>query len=81
MFCFGAIGGAFTGKDDIFYVMIAQGLAIPAIIVLGSQYLDNQQQCTVHRRSCNLEHHQCKNEDRYLYFRCDRYSTCDLVIL
>lgn len=23
MFCFGAIGGAFTGKDDIFYVMIA----------------------------------------------------------
>lgn len=36
MFCFGAVGGAFTGKDDIFYVMIAQGLAIPAIIVLGA---------------------------------------------
>lgn len=36
MFCFGAIGGAFTGKDDIFYVMIAQGLAVPAIIVLGA---------------------------------------------
>ena len=36
MFCFGAIGGAFTGKDDIFYVMIAQGLALPAIIVLGA---------------------------------------------
>ncbi len=36
MFCFGAIGGAFTGADDIFYVMIAQGLAIPAIIVLGA---------------------------------------------
>lgn len=36
MFCFGAIGGAFTGKDDIFYVMIAQGLAIPALIVLGA---------------------------------------------
>lgn len=35
MFCFGAIGGAFTGKEDIFYVMIAQGLAIPALIVLG----------------------------------------------
>ena len=34
MFCFGAVGGAFTGKDDIFYVMIAQGLAIPALIVL-----------------------------------------------
>ena len=36
MFCFGAVGGAFTGADDIFYVMIAQGLAIPAIIVLGA---------------------------------------------
>ncbi len=36
MFCFGAVGGAFTGKDDIFYVMIAQGLAIPAILVLGA---------------------------------------------
>lgn len=36
MFCFGAIGGAFTGADDIFYVMIAQGLALPAIIVLGA---------------------------------------------
>ena len=30
MFAFGAVGGAFTGKEDIFYVMIAQGLAIPA---------------------------------------------------
>ena len=36
LFCFGAIGGAFTGKEDIFYVMIAQGLAIPALIVLGA---------------------------------------------
>ncbi|MCR5481448.1 MAG: cytosine permease [Clostridia bacterium] len=36
MFCFGAVGGAFTGMDDIFYVMIAQGLAIPALIVLGA---------------------------------------------
>lgn len=36
MFSFGAVGGAFTGKDDIFYVMIAQGLAIPAILVLGA---------------------------------------------
>lgn len=35
MFLFGAVGGAFTGQQDIFYVMIAQGLAIPAIIVLG----------------------------------------------
>lgn len=36
MFSFGAVGGAFTGKDDIFYVMIAQGLAIAALIVLGA---------------------------------------------
>ena len=36
MFLFGAVGGAFTGTEDIFYVMIAQGLAIPAIIVLGA---------------------------------------------
>ena len=36
MFSFGAVGGAATGKDDIFYVMIAQGLAIPAILVLGA---------------------------------------------
>lgn len=36
MFAFGAVGGAFTGKDDIFYVMIAQGLAVPALIVLGA---------------------------------------------
>lgn len=36
MFLFGAVGGAFTGQDDIFYVMIAQGLAIPALIVLGA---------------------------------------------
>lgn len=36
MFSFGAVGGAFTGKDDIFYVMIAQDLAIPAILVLGA---------------------------------------------
>ena len=36
MFSFGAVGGAFTGKEDIFYVMIAQGLTIPALIVLGA---------------------------------------------
>lgn len=36
MFAFGAVGGAFTGKDDIFYVMLAQGLMIPALIVLGA---------------------------------------------
>ena len=36
MFAFGAVGGAFTGQEDIFYVMIAQGLAIPALLVLGA---------------------------------------------
>ena len=36
MFAFGAVGGAFTGMDDIFYVMIAQGLTVPALIVLGA---------------------------------------------
>lgn len=35
MFIFGAAGGAVTGKPDISEVMIAQGLLIPAIIVLG----------------------------------------------
>ncbi len=36
MFAFGAVGGAFTGRDDIFYVMMAQGLTVPALIVLGA---------------------------------------------
>ena len=36
MFSFGAVGGAFSGQDDIFYVMIAQGLLLPALIVLGA---------------------------------------------
>ena len=36
MFIFGAVGGAYTGKDDIFYVMKAQGLIVPALIVLGA---------------------------------------------
>ncbi len=36
MFAFGAVGGAFTGKDDIFYVMLAQGLLVPALVVLGA---------------------------------------------
>lgn len=36
MFSFGAVGGAFSGEDDIFYVMIAQGLIIPALVVLGA---------------------------------------------
>ena len=36
MFAFGAVGGAFTGKDDIFYVMMAQGLLLPALVVLGA---------------------------------------------
>ena len=36
MYSFGAVGGAFSGKDDIFYVMMAQGLLVPALIVLGA---------------------------------------------
>ena len=36
MFIFGAVGGILTGKDDIFYVMIAQGLTTHALIVLGA---------------------------------------------
>lgn len=36
MFAFGAVGGAFSGKEDIFYVMIAQGLTLPALVVLGA---------------------------------------------
>ena len=36
MFSFGAVGGAFTGKDDIFYVMTSQGLLVPALLVLGA---------------------------------------------
>ncbi|WP_318475150.1 cytosine permease [Photobacterium leiognathi] len=35
MFIFGAAGAAVTGHSDISEVMIAQGLLIPAIIVLG----------------------------------------------
>ncbi len=36
MFAFGAADGAFTGKDDIFYAMLAQGLIVSALIVLGA---------------------------------------------
>lgn len=35
MFIFGAVGGAVTGNADIFDILIAQGLMIPAILVLG----------------------------------------------
>lgn len=35
MFVFGAVGGAVTGTPDIFYIMIAQGLAVPAVVILG----------------------------------------------
>ncbi|WP_086983211.1 cytosine permease [Vibrio aphrogenes] len=35
MFIFGAAGASVTGKSDISEVMMAQGLLIPAIIVLG----------------------------------------------
>lgn len=37
MFFFGGTAGAFqNGANDIFYVMIAQGLALPAFLVLGA---------------------------------------------
>lgn len=36
MLLFGAAGGAITGKDDIFYVMIAQGLLLSGFLVLGA---------------------------------------------
>lgn len=36
MFFFGGVAGAFTGQNDIFYVMAAMGLMIPAILVLGA---------------------------------------------
>lgn len=35
MFIFGAVGGSVTGVPDIFNIMIAQGLTVPAIIILG----------------------------------------------
>ncbi len=36
MFCFGGVAGAFTGRDDIFWVMIELGLGIWAFLVLGA---------------------------------------------
>ncbi|MBR3582714.1 MAG: cytosine permease [Kiritimatiellae bacterium] len=36
MFFFGGVAGAFTGEKDIFFVMAAMGLMIPAILVLGA---------------------------------------------
>jgi len=36
MFCFGGVAGAFTGRDDIFWVMIELGLGIFAFLVLGA---------------------------------------------
>lgn len=36
MIVFGAVGGAVTGKDDIFYVMMSQGLILSAVLVLGA---------------------------------------------
>lgn len=35
MFLFGAVGGAVTGKPDIFDILIQQGLMLPAILTLG----------------------------------------------
>ena len=42
MFCFGAIGGAFTGADDIFYVMIALRFSHSCHYCIGRKYLDNK---------------------------------------
>lgn len=36
MFCFGGVAGAFTGHNDIFWVMIELGLGVFAFIVLGA---------------------------------------------
>jgi len=36
MFLFGAVGGAYTGEGDIFDVLIAMGLLVPAVLVLGA---------------------------------------------
>lgn len=36
MFCFGGVAGAFTGTNDIFWVMIELGLGVWAFIVLGA---------------------------------------------
>lgn len=36
MFCFGGVAGAFTGTNDIFWVMIELGLGIWAFLVLGA---------------------------------------------
>ena len=36
MFCFGGVAGAFTGTNDIFWVMIEMGLGIWAFLVLGA---------------------------------------------
>ena len=36
MFCFGGVAGAFTGTNDIFYVMIELNLGVFAFLVLGA---------------------------------------------
>ena len=36
MFCFGGVAGAFTGTNDIFWVMIELGLGVWAFLVLGA---------------------------------------------
>ena len=36
MFCFGGVAGAFTGSNDIFWVMIELGLGVWAFLVLGA---------------------------------------------
>ncbi|MBQ6685304.1 MAG: cytosine permease, partial [Firmicutes bacterium] len=36
MFCFGGVAGAFTGSNDIFWVMIELGMGLWAFLVLGA---------------------------------------------
>ncbi|MBE5779344.1 MAG: cytosine permease [Clostridiales bacterium] len=36
MFCFGGVAGAFTGSNDIFWVMIELGMGVWAFLVLGA---------------------------------------------
>ena len=47
MFCFGGVAGAFTGTNDIFWVMIELGLGIWAFLVLGANiWTTNDTLCT-----------------------------------
>lgn len=36
MIMFGAVGANYAGKDDVFYIMMSQGLVLSAFVVLGA---------------------------------------------